>query len=79
VRLSGQDCGRGTFSHRHAVLHDFNDGHLYTPLEHLAAQQAPVEIHNSPLSEIGVLGFEYGYSVDCPDGLTLWRRSLATL
>ena len=73
VRLSGQDCGRGTFSHRHAVLHDFNDGHLYTPLEHLAAQQAPVEIHNSPLSEIGVLGFEYGYSVDCPDGLTLWE------
>ncbi|HAO78685.1 MAG TPA: 2-oxoglutarate dehydrogenase E1 component [Verrucomicrobia subdivision 3 bacterium] len=73
VRLSGQDCGRGTFSHRHAVLHDFNDGHLYTPLQHLAAQQSPVEFHNSPLSETGVLGFEYGYSLDCPDGLTLWE------
>jgi 2-oxoglutarate dehydrogenase E1 component len=73
VRLSGQDCGRGTFSHRHAVLHDFNDGHLYTPLLHLAAQQAPVEFYNSPLSETGVLGFEYGYSLDCPDGLTLWE------
>jgi 2-oxoglutarate dehydrogenase E1 component len=73
VRLSGQDCGRGTFSHRHAVLHDYHDGHLYTPLQHLAAQQAPVDFHNSPLSETGVLGFEYGFSLDCPDGLTLWE------
>ena len=73
VRLSGQDCGRGTFSHRHAVLHDFQDGHLYTPLQHLAANQAPVEFHNSPLSETGVLGFEYGYSLDCPGGLILWE------
>jgi len=73
VRLSGQDCGRGTFSHRHAVLHDFNDGHLYTPLQHLAAKQSPIEFHNSPLSETGVLGFEYGYSLGCPDGLTLWE------
>lgn len=73
VRLSGQDCGRGTFSHRHAVLHDFQDGHLYTPLQHLAAKQSPVEFHNSPLSETGVLGFEYGYSLDCPGGLILWE------
>ncbi len=73
VRMSGQDCGRGTFSHRHAVLHDFNDGHLYTPLEHLAAQQSPIEFHNSPLCETGVLGFEYGYSLDCPEGLVLWE------
>ena len=73
VRLSGQDCGRGTFSHRHAVLHDFNDGHLFTPLQHLAAKQSPIEFHNSPLSETGVLGFEYGYSLGCPDGLTLWE------
>jgi len=73
VRMSGQDCGRGTFSHRHAVLHDFNDGHLYTPLEHLAAQQSPIEFHNSPLCETGVLGFEYGYSLDCPGGLVLWE------
>ncbi len=73
VRLSGQDCGRGTFSHRHAVLHDFNDGHLYTPLQHLADQQSPIEFHNSPLCETGVLGFEYGYSLDCPGGLVLWE------
>jgi len=73
VRMSGQDCGRGTFSHRHAVLHDFNDGHLYTPLAHLAAQQSPIEFHNSPLCETGVLGFEYGYSLDCPGGLVLWE------
>jgi 2-oxoglutarate dehydrogenase E1 component len=73
VRMSGQDCGRGTFSHRHAVLHDFNDGHLYTPLQHLATQQSPIEFHNSPLCETGVLGFEYGYSLDCPGGLVLWE------
>ena len=73
VRLSGQDCERGTFSHRHAVLHDFEDGHLYTPLTRLAEGQAPVEFHNSPLCETGVLGFDYGYSLDCPDGLTLWE------
>ncbi len=119
MRLSGEDCGRGTFSHRHAILHDYEDGHLYTPLQHLAefvaqtfvAQTsksavsrvsqpagrtafertadleigdtagletcattvAPVDIWNSPLSEIGVLGFEYGYSLDCPGGLILWE------
>jgi 2-oxoglutarate dehydrogenase E1 component len=73
VRLTGQDTERGTFSQRHAVLHDFEDGHLYTPLQHLAVGQAPVEICNSPLSEAGVLGFEYGYSLDCPKGLTLWE------
>ena len=73
VRLSGQDCGRGTFSHRHAVLQDFNDGHPYIPLQHLAADQSPVDFHNSPLSETGVLGFEYGYSLDCASGLILWE------
>ncbi len=73
VRLSGQDSARGTFSHRHAVLHDVKDGHTYTPLEHLAEGQAPIEIYNSPLSEAGVLGFEYGYSLDCPNGLILWE------
>lgn len=73
VRFSGQDCGRGTFSHRHAVLHDFNDGRLYTPLQHLSPDQMPVEFFNSPLSETGVLGFEYGYSLDCPEGLVLWE------
>jgi 2-oxoglutarate dehydrogenase E1 component len=73
VRLTGQDSERGTFSHRHAVLHDYHDGHTYTPLRHITQDQARVEIFNSPLSETGVLGFEYGYSLDCPDGLVLWE------
>lgn len=73
VRLSGQDSQRGTFSHRHAVLHDVEDGHTYMPLAHLSEDQAPIEIYNSPLSETGVLGFEYGYSVDYPDGLVAWE------
>jgi 2-oxoglutarate dehydrogenase E1 component len=73
VRMSGQDSARGTFSHRHAVLHDYDDGHRYTPLKHLSKDQAPVDIYNSTLSEAAVLGFEYGYSLDYPDGLTLWE------
>jgi len=73
IRLSGQDSTRGTFSQRHAVLHDVEDGHRYTPLQHLSHGQAPVEIINSPLSEAGVLGFEYGYSLDCPNGLVMWE------
>ena len=73
MRLTGQDTARGTFSHRHAVLHDVADGRTYMPLGHVAPDQAPVEIYNSPLSEVGVLGFEYGYSLDCPDGLVLWE------
>jgi 2-oxoglutarate dehydrogenase E1 component len=73
VRLTGQDTARGTFSQRHAVLHDFEDGHTYVPLQHLSAAQAPVEVYNSPLSELGALGFEYGYSLDCPNGLVLWE------
>ena len=73
VRLSGQDSERGTFSQRHAVLHDVEDGHTYMPLAHLAEDQAPVEIYNSPLSETGVLGFEYGYSLDMPDALVAWE------
>ncbi|MCX7013222.1 MAG: 2-oxoglutarate dehydrogenase E1 component, partial [Candidatus Sumerlaeota bacterium] len=73
VRLSGQDSERGTFSQRHAVLHDVEDGHAYVPLQCLCEGQAPVEIRNSPLSEAGVLGFEYGYSSACPDGLILWE------
>ena len=73
VRMTGQDTERGTFSQRHAVLHDYQDGHTYAPLQHLAPEQASVEIFNSPLSETGVLGFEYGYSLDYPDGLILWE------
>ena len=73
IRLSGQDSGRGTFSHRHAILCDQQDGRPYVPLANLAPDQASVEICNSPLSEAGVLGFDYGYSLDCPDGLVLWE------
>ncbi|MBI4527546.1 MAG: 2-oxoglutarate dehydrogenase E1 component [Deltaproteobacteria bacterium] len=73
VRLTGQDTARGTFSQRHAVLHDFEDDRTYVPLRHLSPEQAPVEIYNSPLSELAALGFEYGYSLDCPDGLILWE------
>jgi 2-oxoglutarate dehydrogenase E1 component len=73
VRLSGQDSERGTFSQRHAVLHDYQNGRKYMPLRQLAPNQAPIEIYNSPLSEVGVLGFEYGYSLDYPDGLVMWE------
>ena len=73
VRLSGQDSARGTFSHRHAVLHDVEDGHAFMPLSHVSAEQAVVEIYNSPLSEAGALGFEYGYSLDSPEVLVAWE------
>jgi len=73
IRLSGQDSGRGTFTQRHAILHDYEDGHRYIPLQHLSEKQGQVEIINSPLSEAGVLGFDYGYSLDFPDGLVLWE------
>ena len=73
IRMSGQDSARGTFSQRHAVLCDTRNGDKHMPLAHLAEDQATVEIHNSPLSEAGVLGFEYGYSVGYPDALVLWE------
>jgi 2-oxoglutarate dehydrogenase E1 component len=73
VRLSGQDSQRGTFSQRHAVLHDTRDGRTHTPLQQISPEQAAVEVINSPLSETGVLGFEYGYSLVLPDGLVLWE------
>lgn len=73
VRLTGQDCERGTFSHRHSVLHDEKDNRKYMPLAHLSPNQAKIEIVNSPLSEAAVLGFEYGYSLDCPEGLIAWE------
>ncbi|HOF38481.1 MAG TPA: 2-oxoglutarate dehydrogenase E1 component [Candidatus Hydrogenedentes bacterium] len=73
VRMSGQDSQRGTFSHRHAVLVDTVDGRAYMPLQHITPEQGPVDIVNSPLSEAGVLGFEYGYSSAYPDGLVLWE------
>jgi 2-oxoglutarate dehydrogenase E1 component len=73
VRLTGQDTERGTFGHRHAVWHDPRTGATHTPLQHLAPDQAPVEIANSPLSEMACVGFEYGYSLDAPDALVLWE------
>jgi 2-oxoglutarate dehydrogenase E1 component len=73
VRLSGQDSERGTFSQRHGVLIDAVTGSRYRPLQHLSPDQAPVEIINSPLCETGVLGFEYGFSLDAPDSLVMWE------
>jgi 2-oxoglutarate dehydrogenase E1 component len=73
VRFTGQDVQRGTFSHRHAVVHDVNDGQAYMPMAHLSQDQAAVEIYNSCLNETGVLGFEWGYSLDCPEGLVMWE------
>jgi 2-oxoglutarate dehydrogenase E1 component len=73
VRLTGQDSERGTFSHRHAVLHDVDTGQKYVPLMHVSAEQAPFDIYNSALSEAGVLGFEYGYSLESPDVLVVWE------
>ncbi|MEZ4320160.1 MAG: 2-oxoglutarate dehydrogenase E1 component [Myxococcota bacterium] len=71
VRLSGQDCGRGTFSHRHAVITDISTGREYYPLAHVGS--ARFDVLDSSLSEAGVLGFELGYSYDTPDGLVMWE------
>ncbi len=73
IRLSGQDVQRGTFSHRHAVMSDYENGQAFTPLTQLTENAELVQILNSPLSEAGVLGFEYGYSLDCPEGLVIWE------
>ncbi len=73
IRLSGQDCERGTFSHRHAVLHDRDTNATYAPLKHLDPQQARFCVYNSLLSEAAVLGFDYGYSLDYPDMLCIWE------
>ncbi len=73
IRMSGEDCSRGTFSHRHAVLHDQKTGESYLPLQHLEEGQPSVRIIDSLLSETGVLGFEYGYSTTEPKGLTIWE------
>jgi 2-oxoglutarate dehydrogenase E1 component len=73
IRFSGQDVERGTFSHRHAVLHDVTNGEEYVPLQHIGSARAAFEIYNSALSEMAVMGFEYGYSCAAPDTLTLWE------
>jgi multifunctional 2-oxoglutarate metabolism enzyme len=73
VRLTGQDTERGTFSHRHLVLHDEKTGLRYSPMQHLGEAGAPFELYNSPLSEAACMGFEYGYSAADPDSLILWE------
>jgi 2-oxoglutarate decarboxylase len=73
IRLTGQDTERGTFSHRHLVLHDEKTGLPYCPMQNLAGSIAPFELFNSPLSEMACLGFEYGYSSATPNALVLWE------
>ena len=73
IRLTGQDSERGTFSHRHAVLHGQGNDEIFIPLQHLPQAKASFSIYNSPLSESAVMGFEYGYSVHAPDSLVLWE------
>jgi 2-oxoglutarate dehydrogenase E1 component len=73
VRLTGQDTERGTFSQRHLVLHDAKTGQAFCPIQSLPEALAPMELHNSPLSELACMGFEYGYSQEAPETLVLWE------
>ena len=73
VRLTGQDTERGTFSHRHLVLHDATNGAAYAPIQNLHDATASMEVYNSPLSEAAAVGFEYGYAVAAPEALVLWE------
>ena len=73
IRMTGEDVERGTFSQRHAVFHDVKTGRQYTPLQALAQAKAAFEIHNSPLTENAVMGFEYGYSLQEPSRLVIWE------
>lgn len=73
IRITGQDSERGTFAHRHLVLHDVKTGETFSPLHHLSDVNASFAIHNSPLSEVSVLGFEYGYNVFSPETLVIWE------
>ena len=73
IRFTGQDVERGTFSHRHSVLHDFNTGRMYIPLQALSYSKSPFEIRNSPLTENACIGFEYGYNIQAPERLVIWE------
>jgi 2-oxoglutarate dehydrogenase E1 component len=73
IRLTGQDCRRGTFSHRHAALVDATNDRRYVPLAHLSPDQPKFEVFDSPLSEAAVMGFEFGYSMEFPNALVLWE------
>jgi multifunctional 2-oxoglutarate metabolism enzyme len=73
VRLTGQDTERGTFSQRHLVLHDAKTGQAFCPIQSMPEALAPMELHNSPLSELACMGFEYGYSQEAPETLVLWE------
>lgn len=73
IRLTGQDSERGTFAHRHIVLHDSNSDKIFSPLHELKEAKASFAVHNSPLSENAVLAFEYGYNIQAPETLVLWE------
>ena len=73
IRLSGEDCQRGTFSQRHSVWIDQENEKEYTPLNSIRPRQAPFKVLDSPLSEFGLLGFEYGYAMEQPQALVLWE------
>ena len=73
IRLTGQDTERGTFSQRHSVLHDVETGEVYVPLQNIPQARASFDVHNSPLSEIAVIGFEFGYTLNARDALVLWE------
>src|SRR5690606_15575783 len=73
VRMTGQDVGRGTFSHRHAVVHSQKDGSSYLPLCNMKSDQPDFTLYDSYLSEEAVLAFEYGYSTTAPSGLVIWE------
>lgn len=73
IRLTGQDSERGTFGHRHVILHDVKTGEKYSPLHGLPEAKASFAVHNSPLSEAAIIGFEYGYNIEAPETLVLWE------